>query len=122
MFTTWFNTVSANIMNMVVWPLFLAVVVIMFIWAGALFLLAHGDPEKLTGARNTLLYAIVGIVVFILSFSVMQIIARVTSNQPQSLGSTDSGAGGGGGSGAGGDTNTDNGQASSTIIEAETAT
>ena len=42
--------------------------VIMFIYAGFLYLTSAGDDAKITRAKNTMLYAIVGIAVAVLGF------------------------------------------------------
>jgi len=47
--------------------------VLMGLYSGVLFITASGDAEKLTKARNILLYAIVGIAVAILAFSLVAI-------------------------------------------------
>ena len=62
---------------MVVWPVFLALVIIMFIWAGILYLTAHGDQTKIATANKALIYAVVGIIVAIVAFSVVGLIRAV---------------------------------------------
>ena len=66
-----------NVLSMVVWPTFVGAVVIMLIYAGFLFLSSAGDPTKLTNARTAVLWAIVGIAVGILAYSVTGIIKTV---------------------------------------------
>lgn len=46
--------------------------VIMVLLGGLKFITANGDPNSITSARNTVLYALIGVVVFLLS----QIIVR----------------------------------------------
>lgn len=53
-----------------VWPLFIGFAIIMLLVAGFLFLAANGDPGKVGTARMAVLWAIVGIVVGILAFSI----------------------------------------------------
>lgn len=57
--------------------IFGAVAVICFLVAGVLFLTAAGDPGKLTIARAAFIWGIVGVVVGILAFSIIEIILRV---------------------------------------------
>lgn len=40
-----------------------ALCVLMIVWAGILFLMASGEPDKVTKAKQALLYAIIGAVV-----------------------------------------------------------
>jgi len=61
-----------GLVNWVAW--FVALVAVLFgLYAGILFITAGGDDEKLTKAKNILLYSIVGIVVAILAFSIVAI-------------------------------------------------
>ncbi len=57
-----------------VWPLFIGFAVIMFIVAGFLFLTSQGDPTKVAGARQAVLWGAVGVVVGIIAFSIPFII------------------------------------------------
>ena len=65
------NTIM-NLINWFAWAVGL-VAVVMGLWAGILFITAGGDATKVTTARNILLYAIVGIAVAILAFSLVAI-------------------------------------------------
>ena len=67
---TWFSEIIGRLMDYVVWPIFTGVIVIMFIYAGFLFLTAAGDPTKITSAKKAAIWAIVGIVVGLLAFGV----------------------------------------------------
>ena len=60
-----------------IWPLFVAVAILMFLAAGFLFLTAHGEPEKIGLARKSLLWGIVGVIIGILSFSTPFIIQYI---------------------------------------------
>jgi len=65
-------TIVLGLVNWVAW--FVALVAVLFgLYSGILFITAGGDDEKLTKAKNILLYAIVGIVVAILAFSIVAI-------------------------------------------------
>ena len=70
----WINGIFTNVLNKVVWPIFLGLVIIMFIWAGVLYLTAHGDPSRVNAANKAVVYAVIGIIVAILSFSAVNII------------------------------------------------
>ena len=61
-----------GLVNWFAWAVGLAAVV-MGLYAGIMFITAGGDATKVTTARNILLYAIVGIAVAILAFSLVAI-------------------------------------------------
>jgi len=54
----------------VIWPLFAAFAVIMFIYAGFLFLNASGDPGKVGEARQAVLWGAIGVGVGLLAWSI----------------------------------------------------
>ncbi|MDD3480924.1 MAG: pilin [Patescibacteria group bacterium] len=51
--------------------LFGGIVVLFIIYAGFLYMTAGGDPEKLTKAKKTLLWAIVGAIIVTASFLIV---------------------------------------------------
>lgn len=51
-----------------------AIAVIMIIVGGMRYVLSGGDSTKVTAAKNTILYAIIGIVVAILSYAVVRFV------------------------------------------------
>lgn len=57
-----------------IWPVVIGLSVIMVIVAAITFMTAGGDPEKVASARQALIWAIVGIVVAILAYSIPNII------------------------------------------------
>ena len=70
--TTDLVTKIMDLVNWVAWFVGL-VAVLMGLYAGILFITAGGNAESVTKARNILLYAIVGIAVAIMSFSLVAI-------------------------------------------------
>jgi len=59
--------------------LFAGVAALFFIiFSGIKFLTSGGDPKQVEGARKTMTYAIVGLVVILLSFFIINIIADIT--------------------------------------------
>jgi len=70
----WFQNIITNFLNIVVWPIFIAVSIIMFIWAGILFISAQGDPGKVAEARKAVIWAVIGIVVGLLGYLSVAII------------------------------------------------
>ncbi len=62
-----------------VWPVFIAFSVIVFIWAGFLFLTAHGDPNKLTSARHAVIWGAIGVAIALLASSIPFLIDNILS-------------------------------------------
>ena len=54
------------------------VAVFMIVWAGYKFVMSEGDSEKISSARKTLIYAIVGLIFIFLSFVFLNVIAEFT--------------------------------------------
>lgn len=48
-----------------------SVSVVMMVYAGFRFALANGDPAAVTAARNTILYAVAGLVIAVLSYAIV---------------------------------------------------
>ena len=51
-----------------------ALSVIMLIWGGIRYTTSAGDSNKVTAAKNTVLYAIVGLVVAILAYAIVNMV------------------------------------------------
>jgi len=77
---TSFAGVFSKIFSLI-WPIVGGIAVIMIIVAGILFMTAGGDPEKIATARTSIIWAIIGIVVAILAYSVPAIITLVMGNE-----------------------------------------
>ena len=60
-----------------VWELFFLFAVIMLVVAGMLFLFARGDPEKLKTARAAFLWSIVGIIVAIAAYFMVDLLRGI---------------------------------------------
>lgn len=51
---------------------FLGVIAIIFIvWGGVQYLISGGDSDKVDKAKKTLLYAVIGIIVIVLAFAIL---------------------------------------------------
>ena len=48
--------------------------VIMLIWGGLRYILSGGDSKKVTDAKNTILYAIIGLIISILAFAIVNFV------------------------------------------------
>ena len=50
------------------------IAVIMLIWGGIRYVLSGGDSKKVTDAKNTVLYAIIGLVISFLAFAIVNFV------------------------------------------------
>ncbi len=66
------GVVFADLVNWFAWFVALASVV-MGLYSGFLFITSSGDETKLKKARDTIIYTIIGIIVAIISFSIVAI-------------------------------------------------
>jgi hypothetical protein len=55
-----------------------ALAVFMIVLSGIKYITSRGDPKAVEGARNTLTWAIIGLVVIVASFIIINIIANLT--------------------------------------------
>jgi len=53
-----------------IWPVFVGIAIIMFIFAGFTFVTAAGDPGKIKLARDATVWGLLGVVVGLLAFSI----------------------------------------------------
>lgn len=69
------TTLAGTIVNLVNWfAWFIAVIaVIMGLYSGFMFITAGGEPARLATARKTIMWAIIGITIAVLSFSIIAI-------------------------------------------------
>lgn len=51
-----------------------AVSVIMLIWGGLRYIISGGDSKKVTDAKNTILYAIIGLVFAVLAYAIVSFV------------------------------------------------
>lgn len=60
---------------------FVGVIALLFIiYSGFSFVTSGGDPKKVQGARSTMTFAIIGLVVVLLSFAILFFIGYVTGS------------------------------------------
>jgi len=58
------------------------VALIVIIIAGMRFILSQGDPNNVTKARNTIIYAVIGLIICIAAFSIVTFVLTNTQNKP----------------------------------------
>jgi len=72
-----------NINNLVgrveglIWIIFGAIALIMFVIAGIAFLTSQGDPEKVATARSAFIWGVAGVVVAVIAYSIVVVVASV---------------------------------------------
>jgi len=69
------NIVTALLMFVGTFALFL------FIIGGFKYMYSAGDPKKLEGARNTFIYGILGLLIVLFSFFIINLISIVTGTE-----------------------------------------
>jgi len=76
--------VISKVLTMLVWPLFVGAVVIMSVWAGFLYLTAHGEPEKIKTANKAVIFIVIGIIVAILGYRMIATVNQFIPNTSSS--------------------------------------
>ncbi len=72
--------VLQNIINFLI--IFAGIVaVFLIIYAGIKFIMSEGDPEKVSSARKTLIYAIAGFIFVLMSYVFVNLIGQFTGLQ-----------------------------------------
>jgi len=60
-----------------------ALSVIMLIWGGVRYIISGGDSKKITDAKNTILYAIIGLVIAVFAYAIIRFVLN-TLGVPES--------------------------------------
>ena len=58
--------------------------VIMLIYGGLRYVLSGGDSKKVTDAKNTILYAIIGLIISILAFAIVNFVINAVTGESDS--------------------------------------
>ena len=64
-----------QIVNVILY-LVAAVSVVVIIYGGFRYIVSNGDSTKIQGAKNTILYAVVGLIVAILAFAIINFVVK----------------------------------------------
>ena len=59
------------------WIIFAALAVIMFLYSGIIFLTAQGEPAKVSTARQAFLWGVIGVIVGIISYSIITVVGSI---------------------------------------------
>lgn len=63
--------------------------VIMLIYGGLRYVVSGGDSKKVTDAKNTILYAIIGLIISILAFAIVNFVINAVTGESNSAASPD---------------------------------
>jgi type IV secretory pathway VirB2 component (pilin) len=69
--------IALDIILNIILPLIGAVALIFVVYGGVMIMTSAGDPEKLTKAKKTLLWAIIGIIIVVLSYLIVVSLSTV---------------------------------------------
>ena len=87
------NGVIRIVSNILIWVVGI-VAVIMIVWSGFKYITAAGDTSKVASAKNSLIYAIVGLIIAILAYAIVNFVI-------EHLGASSAGKSSGGAAGSG---------------------
>ena len=65
--------VVQSAVNILLWVIGI-LAVIMIIWSGFRYIWSNGDSSKITNAKNTLIYSIVGLVIAIMAYAIVNFV------------------------------------------------
>ena len=70
------NKIDANLASIIqlTVAVFAAIAVLVIIYAGIQYMLSQGDPAKTTTARNTIIYAAIGLAITALAFTIVSFV------------------------------------------------
>jgi hypothetical protein len=81
-----------NRITKIAWIIATPLVTIMILWAAFQLMTAGGNPEKVSNAKRTILYAVVGFVVLMFASSVVLVLEDIFSTSPPQQGPCPNGA------------------------------
>ena len=65
------DSLAPSVVNILLWAVGL-ISVVMIIFGGFRYIISNGDSAKVTAAKNTVMYAVVGLVIAIFSYAIIQ--------------------------------------------------
>lgn len=63
--------------------------VIMLIYGGLRYVISGGDSKKVTDAKNTILYAIIGLIISVLAFAIVNFVINAITGESNTAANTD---------------------------------
>ena len=95
------NGVIRTVSNILIWVVGI-VAVIMIVWSGFKYITTAGDASKVASAKSSLIYAIVGLIIAILAYAIVNFVMERLNVSSTPGGSSGGGSSGGAGSSGGG--------------------
>ncbi len=93
------NNTVGSIVNILLWVVGILSVT-MIVWSGFKYITSAGDTSKLASAKSTLIYAVVGLIIAIMAYAIVNFVrTEVTSTGGKAVGGSPSGTSSPGGSG-----------------------
>ena len=93
--------IAKNIISVLLWIVGMASIIVI-VYSGITFVTSAGNPSQITRAKTMLLYAVVGLVVSILAYAIVNfIVGSAGGSKGSSSGSSSSSSGGNSSSGSG---------------------
>lgn len=74
------TTMVTNGVNVLLWAVGI-ISVVMLIWGGIRYATSAGDSNKVTAAKNTILYAVIGLVVAIFAYALVNFVIKTAIQQ-----------------------------------------
>lgn len=74
------NGVFTQITNTILYGVGI-VSVIMLIWGGLRYIISGGDSKKVTDAKNTIMYAIIGLIIAILAYAIVNFVINAIGGE-----------------------------------------
>lgn len=70
------NTAIPNILDYFVFPISASLALLMVVIGGFKYITANGDPNSVTSAKNTIIYALIGLLVVMAAFSIVTFVVK----------------------------------------------
>ena len=67
------NSLVKNVVNIILWVVGI-LSVIMMVWGGIKYTTSAGDSNKVTSAKNTIIYAVIGLIVSIMAYAIVNFV------------------------------------------------
>ena len=86
------NNTVGSIVNILLWVVGILAVT-MIVWSGFKYITSAGDTSKLASAKSTLIYAVVGLIIAIMAYAIVNFVrTEVTSTGGKAVAGSSSGA------------------------------
>ena len=67
------NSLVKNVVNIILWVVGI-LSVIMLVWGGIKYTTSAGDTNKVTSAKNTIIYAVIGLIISIMAYAIVNFV------------------------------------------------